>query len=71
MLIMAFILTTKQAETLEDSLAYRHVRIDQTIEVPKPDTESHRRLIDLYGGKLQISDDLRDCVSAASIKDLT
>lgn len=72
-----FLLTTNRADVLEDALANRPGRVDQAIEFPMPDAECRRRLIDLYGGALDISDELRksvvdrtDGMSAAFIKEL-
>jgi ATP-dependent 26S proteasome regulatory subunit len=44
-----FILTTNRPEILEPALASRPGRIDQAIEIPPPDAECRRRLIELYG----------------------
>jgi hypothetical protein len=72
-----FVLTTNRPEILEPALASRPGRIDQAIEVPPPDTECRRRLIELYsqGLSLKISrmDQLLrrlEGVSAAFIREL-
>jgi ATP-dependent 26S proteasome regulatory subunit len=53
-----FILTTNRPDHLEPALAARPGRIDLAIEVPLPDEECRRRLIDLYGRglKLELAD---------------
>lgn len=72
-----FILTTNRPEILEPALASRPGRIDQAIEVPPPDAECRRRLIELYGrglrleiSKLQQLIRRIDGVSAAFIREL-
>lgn len=72
-----FILSTNKPEVLEEALVARPGRIDQLIEFPKPDSECRSRLIELYGGQLVISDEIKlflqnrtDGVSAAFIKEL-
>ena len=44
-----FLLTTNRPDILEPALASRPGRIDQAIEIPLPDAECRRRLIELYG----------------------
>ncbi|MBY0456980.1 MAG: AAA family ATPase, partial [Gemmataceae bacterium] len=53
-----FVLTTNRADFLEPALAARPGRIDLAIEVPLPDDECRRRLIELYGRglKLELAD---------------
>lgn len=53
-----FVLTTNRPEQLDEALTSRPGRIDQAIEFPLPDDEGRRKLIQLYGGKLKISDEL-------------
>jgi AAA+ superfamily predicted ATPase/ATP-dependent Clp protease adapter protein ClpS len=72
-----FILTTNKPEVLEQALITRPGRIDQLIEFPKPDETCRNRLIDLYRGKLNIANTIRDDiakrtdgVSASFIKEL-
>ncbi len=72
-----FVLTTNKPEVLEQALIARPGRIDQLIEFPKPDDECRNYLIDLYRGKLDVSDSIRldiakrtDGVSASFIKEL-
>lgn len=53
-----FVLTTNRPDVLEPALSARPGRIDQALEVPLPDADCRRRLIDLYGKglKLNVSD---------------
>lgn len=44
-----YVLTTNRPDVLEPALAARPGRIDQAIEIPLPDEQCRRRLIDLYG----------------------
>jgi hypothetical protein len=48
-----FVLTTNRPEILEPALASRPGRVDLAIEVPLPDLDCRRRLIDLYGRGLR------------------
>lgn len=72
-----FILSTNKPEVLEEALIARPGRIDQLIEIPKPDENCRARLIALYGGNLVIPGNLIDDivsrtegVSASFIKEL-
>jgi ATP-dependent Clp protease adapter protein ClpS len=72
-----FILTTNRPEQLEGALAGRPGRIDQAIEVPLPDEVGRRKLVQLYGKGLLLSDALvseaaqrTKGVSAAFIKEM-
>lgn len=72
-----FVLTTNRPEAIEAALAARPGRIDQAIEFPRPDEASRRKLVDLYGGRLPLSDALRthivrrtEGVTASFIKEL-
>jgi len=74
---LLFILTTNRPDVLEPALAARPGRIDQAIEIPPPDENCRRRLIELYGKGLLLEvehmDDLVrriDGVSAAFIREL-
>jgi ATP-dependent 26S proteasome regulatory subunit len=49
-----FLLTTNRPDILEPALASRPGRIDQAIEIPLPDADCRRRLIDLYGRGLTL-----------------
>ncbi|MBI1916857.1 MAG: 26S protease regulatory subunit [Planctomycetes bacterium] len=53
-----FVLTTNRPDILEPALASRPGRIDQAIEVPLPDADCRRRLLQLYarGLRLELSD---------------
>src|SRR5688572_12792394 len=42
-----FVLTTNRPDVLEPALAARPGRIDQAIEIPLPDAECRRRLLEL------------------------
>jgi ATPase family associated with various cellular activities (AAA) len=50
-----FLLTTNRPDILEPALASRPGRIDLAIEIPLPDAECRRRLIDLYARGLNVS----------------
>lgn len=72
-----FLLTTNRPEALEPALAARPGRIDQAVEVPLPDAECRRRLLDLYGqgADLRLTDlgglvKRTEGASAAFIKEL-
>ncbi|HEY1188651.1 MAG TPA: AAA family ATPase [Gemmata sp.] len=49
-----FVLTTNRPDFLEPALAARPGRIDLAIEVPLPDEECRRRLLELYGRGLEL-----------------
>ncbi|MFE6775000.1 AAA family ATPase [Streptomyces sp. NPDC057702] len=49
---VAFLLTTNRADILEPALAQRPGRVDMAVEIPLPDAEGRRRLLDLYGAEL-------------------
>jgi cell division protease FtsH len=72
-----FVLTTNRPDILEPALAARPGRIDQALEVPLPDGECRRRLLELYGLGLTLAlSDLdrfverTEGVSAAFIREL-
>ena len=50
-----FVLTTNRADLLEPALAARPGRIDQAVELPLPDAEGRRRLLELYGEGLELT----------------
>lgn len=52
---VVFLLTTNRPEALEPALSARPGRIDQAIEFPLPDEECRRRLLELYGKGLDLS----------------
>jgi hypothetical protein len=49
-----FVLTTNRPDVLEPALAARPGRIDQAIEIPPPDGDCRRQLLDLYGRGLTL-----------------
>ena len=53
-----FVLTTNRADLLEPALASRPGRVDQAVELPLPDADGRRRLVELYGEGLGLT--LRD-----------
>jgi ATP-dependent 26S proteasome regulatory subunit len=53
-----FLLTTDRADMLEEALAARPGRVDHPAELPIPDRDARRRLIELYRGSLVL--DLAD-----------
>jgi ATP-dependent 26S proteasome regulatory subunit len=72
-----FLLTTNRPDLLEPALAARPGRIDQAIEIPLPDADCRRRLLDLYGSgsglRMEDWDGLvarTEGVSAAFIREL-
>jgi cell division protease FtsH len=44
-----FLLTTNRVDLLETALAQRPGRVDLAVEIPLPDAEGRRRLLELYG----------------------
>ena len=72
-----FVLTTNRPEILEPALAARPGRVDLVAELPLPDLEGRRRLLDLYGRGIELAgvdlDDLAartDGATPAYIKEL-
>lgn len=72
-----FILTTNRPDTLEEAVRDRPGRIDQAIEIPKPDAECRAKLLNLYRGTMDIAPEVtEECVrrtkqaSAAFIREL-
>jgi SpoVK/Ycf46/Vps4 family AAA+-type ATPase len=55
---VTFLLTTNRADLLEEALAARPGRIDHAAELPVPDDDGRRQLIELYRGGLVL--DLTD-----------
>lgn len=49
-----FVLTTNRADRLEPALAARPGRVDLASELPIPDADGRRRLLELYGVGLQL-----------------
>ena len=61
---VVFVLTTNRVDLLEPALAARPGRIDQAVEIPLPDQDCRRRLLDLYLRGLDHDvDDLDDVVA--------
>jgi ATP-dependent 26S proteasome regulatory subunit len=74
---IVFALTTNRVEVLERALVERPGRIDLAVEIPLPDAEGRRRLIELYAQGLDLqADDLTpiiaetEGVSASFVKEL-
>lgn len=72
-----FVLTTNRPDVLEPALAARPGRIDQALEVPLPDADCRKRLLQLYGQglNLQLSEPDRlvarlEGASAAFVREL-
>jgi hypothetical protein len=72
-----FLLTTNRPDVLEPALAARPGRIDQSVELPLPDTTDRRRLIELYARGLDVRTEHLDTVverldgaSPAHVKEL-
>ncbi len=51
---VVFLLTTNRADLLEPALASRPGRVDQAVHIDLPDSDSRRRLIELYRGSLDL-----------------
>jgi ATPase family associated with various cellular activities (AAA)/ClpX C4-type zinc finger len=58
-----FILTTNRPQALEEAIANRPGRIDQTIEFPLPDAKGRRQLAALYSRGLPVTPALLDAVA--------
>jgi hypothetical protein len=74
---VTFLLTTNRPDLLEVALAARPGRVDHAAELPVPDAEARRQLIELYRGRLvlDLSDPdvvikRTDGVTAAFLKEL-
>jgi SpoVK/Ycf46/Vps4 family AAA+-type ATPase len=74
---VAFLLTTNRPDRLEAALAARPGRVDHAAELPLPDAEARRRLLELYRGTLVLDlsdpDDVitrTEGVTAAFLKEL-
>jgi hypothetical protein len=59
-----FMLTTNRPDILEPALAARPGRIDEAVELPLPDAEGRRQLLELYARGLTLSVDDLDPVLA-------
>ena len=51
---VTFVLTTNRVDVLEPALAMRPGRVDHAVEVPLPDADGRRRLLELYRGRLDM-----------------
>jgi hypothetical protein len=74
---VTFLLTTNRPDLLEAALAARPGRVDHAAELPLPDADARRRLIELYRGSLVLDlsdpDEVitrTDGVTAAFLKEL-
>jgi hypothetical protein len=74
---VTFLLTTNRPDLLEPALAARPGRVDHAAELPLPDADARRRLLELYRGSLVLDlsdpDEVitrTDGVTAAFIKEL-
>ena len=74
---VTFLLTTNRPDRLEAALAARPGRVDHAAELPLPDAEARRRLLELYRGSLVLDlsdpDDVitrTEGVTAAFLKEL-
>ncbi|MFI9011733.1 AAA family ATPase [Actinosynnema sp. NPDC053489] len=61
---VTFVLTTNRADELERALADRPGRVDLAVEVPRPDAEGRRRLVELYARGVDLRADLGPVVEA-------
>ena len=52
---VAFVLTTNRVDLLEAALVQRPGRVDLAVEIPRPDADARRRLVDLYAAGLAFS----------------
>jgi ATP-dependent 26S proteasome regulatory subunit len=52
---LLFVLTTNRPDLLEPALAARPGRVDQAVELPLPDADGRRRLLELYGEGLELT----------------
>ena len=62
---VAWVLTTNRPDALEPALAARPGRVDLAVEIPLPDAEARRRLLDLYADGLDLRLEDRDAVVGA------
>jgi ATPase family associated with various cellular activities (AAA) len=52
---VAFVLTTNRVELIETALSQRPGRVDLAVEIPRPNADARRRLVDLYAAGLSFS----------------
>jgi hypothetical protein len=66
---VAFLLTTNRADLLEPALAARPGRVDLAVDIPLPDADSRRRLLELYarGVALRLTDPDRVLASTEGV----
>ncbi|MGP9782984.1 AAA family ATPase [Arthrobacter sp. MYb224] len=60
---VTFLLTTNRVESLERALVQRPGRIDLAMEIPRPDFDGRKALINLYGAKLNIAPETVESVA--------
>lgn len=53
---ICFLLTTNRADLLETALAQRPGRVDLAVEIPLPDEDGRRRLLDVYARGIELTD---------------
>ena len=63
---LLFLLTTNRPDLIEPALAARPGRIDLALEIPLPDQELRRRLIELYADGVELADDERAALAERS-----
>jgi cell division protease FtsH len=63
---VAFLLTTNRADLLEPALAARPGRVDLAVDIPLPNADARRRLLELYGNGLELRLDDSDAVVDAT-----
>lgn len=63
---VAFLLTTNRVDVLEEALTQRPGRIDLAAEIPRPDADGRRRLLELYAGEIGFSPSMLDEIAADS-----
>jgi hypothetical protein len=56
---VAFVLTTNRVDLIEAALAQRPGRVDLAVEIPRPDADARRRLVELYAAGLPLSSEGR------------
>jgi hypothetical protein len=62
---VTFALTTNRADILETALADRPGRVDLAIEIPRPDAQCRRRLLEVYARDLAVDADLDEVVAGS------
>ncbi|NIH78171.1 AAA family ATPase [Amycolatopsis viridis] len=73
---VTFVLTTNRPEALEAALRDRPGRVDLAVEIPRPDAEGRRKLLELYARGVDLRADLEpviaetEGVTASFIKEL-